>query len=44
MPKVFKDFGNWQIFDLIPVYFIIAIAVVFIAAELLAPEIEVSIK
>lgn len=31
MPKVFKDFGNWQIFDLIPVYFIIAIAIVFIA-------------
>ena len=31
MPKVFKDFGNWQIFDLVPVYFIIAIAVVFIA-------------
>jgi ribose transport system permease protein len=31
MPKVFKDFGNWQIFGLVPVYFIIAIAVVFIA-------------
>ena len=31
MPKVFKDFGNWQIFDLVPVYFIIALVVVFIA-------------
>ena len=31
MPKVFKDFGNWQLFDLVPVYFIIAIAIVFIA-------------
>ncbi len=31
MPKIFKDFGNWQIFDLVPVYFIIAIAIVFIA-------------
>jgi ribose transport system permease protein len=31
MPKIFKDFGNWQIFDLVPIYFIIAIAVVFIA-------------
>jgi ribose transport system permease protein len=31
MPKVFKDFGNWQIFELVPVYFIIAIVVVFVA-------------
>ncbi|MGD8485956.1 MAG: ABC transporter permease [Chloroflexota bacterium] len=31
MPKEFKDFGNWQLFDLVPVYFIIAIVIVFIA-------------
>jgi ribose transport system permease protein len=31
MPKVFKDFGNWQIFELVPVYFIIAIVIVLIA-------------
>jgi ribose transport system permease protein len=31
MPKEFKDFGNWQIFDLVPIYFIIAIAIVLLA-------------
>jgi ribose transport system permease protein len=31
MPKVFKDFGNWQIFELVPVYFIIAIVIVLVA-------------
>jgi ribose transport system permease protein len=31
MPKVFKDMGNARILDLIPVYFIIAIAVVLVA-------------
>ncbi|HSM33861.1 MAG TPA: ABC transporter permease [Anaerolineae bacterium] len=31
MPKVFKDFGNWQIFELVPVYVIIAIVIVLVA-------------
>jgi ribose transport system permease protein len=31
MPKVFKDMGNARILDLVPVYFIIAIAVVLVA-------------
>jgi ribose transport system permease protein len=31
LPKAFKDFGNWRLFDLVPVYFLIALAVVLVA-------------